>query len=138
MSSAFAWTRCQTRHFGVQWVPFAQLNIRAANGRWESFSVQIDTGAVISVLARSATDLLGLRFDAGDPIDLTSVGGASHRYYVYRLITRIGGLPERTLRIAIAETENAPNLLGRLDFLDSYRLSFDSTECQTTVEPIVS
>ncbi len=52
------WRRRETKHFGDVWVPFAQVGIRRADGKFQSLAVQIDSGAVVSLLRRSAADLL--------------------------------------------------------------------------------
>ncbi|RMF74061.1 MAG: hypothetical protein D6744_14975 [Planctomycetota bacterium] len=125
--AVFSWRRRTTRHFGEQWVPFAELRLESAEGRWRAFSVQVDTGAVISLLARSAADLLGVQLQSGEPIELAGVGGASRRYFVHQLSARVGDVPAFPLRIAFAEREEVPNLLGRLDVLDRFQLDFDAS-----------
>ena len=129
--AAFAWRRRPTRHFGEQWVPFVDLNLRQANGAWQDFSLQIDTGALISVLRRSAAELLGVNLTSGDQVELGSIGGHPHRYFVHRLQAQIADLAPFTLRVAIAEVEAVPNLLGRIDVFDLLRLDFNPSMQQT-------
>ncbi|MBI5866544.1 MAG: hypothetical protein HZB38_18920 [Planctomycetes bacterium] len=97
----------------------------AKDEAWRHFSLQIDTGAIITVLRRSAAALLGLELEAGDPIDLGSVGGYPHRYFVHQLEATIADLGPIPLRVAIAEIEAVPNLLGRLDVLDRVQIDLD-------------
>jgi hypothetical protein len=127
----FAWRRRQTRHFGEQWMPFAEVSLRDIRGGWQPFAFQIDTGAVISILPRTAAEYLGVSFDRGEPIDLASVGGHPHRYFAHKLNAKIGGLKPFPLRIAIAESDNVPNLLGRLDVLDHFVIVLDSDSHET-------
>ncbi len=123
--SVFAWRRRATRHFGEQWVPFAELHLRSISGRWRTFSVQVDSGAVVSVLSCSAAELLGIELEKGDSIDLAGVSAPPRRYLVHELSARIGEMPEFTMRLAIADQEHVPNLLGRLDVLDRFQIDLD-------------
>ena len=129
----FAWRRRMTPHFGEQWVPFAELNLRSTAGRWRTFSVLVDSGATISLMPRSAAELLGVQPNTGESIELTGVGGAARRYFVHRFDARIGNLPECEMRIAVADSENVPNLLGRLDVLDRYQIDFDPSLARTRI-----
>jgi hypothetical protein len=123
--SVFAWRRRMTRHFGEQWISFAELHLMSTKRRWHAFSVQVDSGAVISVMPRSAADLLGIQLENGEPIDLAGVGASARPFFVHRIPARIGDLPEFALRVAVADHEDVPNLLGRLDVLDRFRIDFN-------------
>lgn len=69
------WRRRPSRHFGDVWVPFAQIEIQRADGMFQALALQIDSGAVVSLLRRSMADLLGLDFESGRRIEVSSVGG---------------------------------------------------------------
>lgn len=131
--SVFAWRRRATRHFGEQWVPFAEVSLRSTSGRWHAFSVQVDTGAVISVVPRSAGELLGIVPDKGEAVDLAGVGAPPQRYFVHRFAARIGDAPDFQMRIAVADREDAPSLLGRLDILDRFQIDLDVSLEETRV-----
>ena len=133
--SAFAWRRRMTPHFGEQWVPFAQIHLQSTSGRWYAFSVQVDTGAVISVLSRSAADLLGIRLDSGKLIELAAIGGSAQRYFVHPCAARLGAMPQFKMRTAIAEREEVPNLLGRLDVVDRFQIDLDASLEETRITP---
>jgi len=130
---AFAWRRRNTRHFGQQWVPFVDLRLSGGTGRRQHFALQIDTGAVISVLRRSAATYLGFEAESGHPIQLGSIGGHPHRYFIHTLNAELGSTCMVSLRFAIAESEDAPNLLGRLDVLDRFRIELDPSVRQTRI-----
>lgn len=70
------WRRLPTKHFGEVWVPFALIELQRADERFQALALQIDSGAVVSLLRRSAADLLGLELEAGRRIEMTSVGGS--------------------------------------------------------------
>ncbi len=134
MSVAFAWRWKPTRCFGSQWVPFADLHLRSTNGRWHTFAVQVDTGAVVSVLPRSAAELLAIRWREGELADLSGISGPARPYFVHILKARLGDLAPFSLRVAFADSEDVPNLLGRLDFLDRSVTTFDGTVRQLMID----
>lgn len=127
----FAWRRRMTRHFGEQWVPFADLSLRGKSGRWHDVSFQVDSGVVASVLAPSLAELLGIDVSGGHLVELAGLGGPTRQYYVHECTARIGDLPDFKLRIAFADREDVPNLLGRLDVLDRFQIDFNPTLAQT-------
>ena len=129
--SVFAWRRRMTRHFGEQWVPFAELSLKGADGRWRTFAVQVDSGAVVSVLTRSAAELLGVRLEDGERVELASIGRQPHPYFVHQLTARIGDMGDFVMRIALSDREDMPNLVGRLDVLDRFEIVFDPVRRQT-------
>ncbi len=132
--SEFAWRRRLTRHFGEQWVPYAELELKGADGRWRAFSVQVDTGAVVSVLPRSAASLLGFEHGHGEAIELAGVSAPSRRYFIHQIPARIGDSSEFPLRIAVADIETVPSLLGRLDVLDRFLIMLSPTFEGTRIE----
>ena len=133
--AVYSWSRRPTRHFGQVWVPFAQIEIRTAAGDYQAFAVQIDSGAVVSLLRRSVADLLGLQFEAGRRIELSAVGGGHTVAYVHELTVRIDGDGGTGLLVpfAIADKERVPNLLGRRGFFDVSQVDFDATLQETRV-----
>ena len=127
----FAWRRRMTRHFGEQWTPFAELDLKTVSGHWRAISVQVDIGAVVSVVRRSTAELLGIVLEKGEPIDLAGIGAEPRKYFLHRIPARIGDLPECTMRVAVADSEDAPNLLGRLDVIDRFQMILDPDLIET-------
>jgi hypothetical protein len=130
---AFEWQRRPTTNFGETWVPFAQIDLQDAAGRFRAVSLQIDSGAVISLLRRSVGDLLGLAIPSGRKVSLTNVGGGTTTAYVHILRTRISEAMVMPIEFAIAEIEQVPNLLGRRDVFDNLQLNFDATLQNTVI-----
>jgi len=64
---------------------------------------------------------------------VASVGGGRTVAYVHRIETRFDPSILYPVRYAIADTENVPNLLGRLDVFDCLQFDFDATFQQTRV-----
>jgi hypothetical protein len=131
--ATFAWRRRDTRHFGEQWVPFAEQFLKSTTGRWYPLSVQVDTGAVISVFPRSVCALLGADLESGERVELSGVGAQPRAYDLHKFPAKIGDLPEFPTRVAISEKEDVPSLLGRLDMMDRLQLDFDASLQETRV-----
>ncbi len=129
--SVYRWRRRKTRHFGETWVPFAQVEFAGPDRAFRAFAMQIDSGAVVSVLRRSAADLLGIDADAGRRVELGSVGGAKIAAYVHDLPIRVANWPEWDVPCAIADTEGVPNLLGRAGVFDLLQVDFDASVLET-------
>lgn len=128
------WRRRPTRNFGNVWVPFAQIAIQTTEGRFQSFALQVDSGAMVSLLRRSVADLLGIQLEQGREIRLSGVGGAHTTAFVHDLNIRfdsdiaLGPTP-----FAIAATESVPNLLGRLGVFDRLQVDFDASLTETRI-----
>ena len=46
----YKWRRRQTRFFGETWVPVAQIELRSNSGAFQAIALQVDSGAVVSIL----------------------------------------------------------------------------------------
>jgi len=127
------WRRRPSRHFGEVWVPFAQIDLQTTDTRFQTLALQIDSGAVVSLLRQSVAELLGLDLRSGQKIDVASVGGGTMAAYVHTIHTRFAPSIAYPVRYAIADTETVPNLLGRLDVFDHLQFDFDGTFEETRV-----
>jgi len=127
----YKWQERPTRHFGTVLVPFANVELKRHDGKFQPLALQIDSGAVISTLRRSVAELLGLRFEAGKQADLKSVGGAVTRAYVHEITTRFDPFLTSSVPFAIMTSEAFPNLLGRLRVFDALQIHFDGTFQET-------
>ncbi len=127
------WRKRQTKHFGDVWVPFAQIELTSPSNKSQTFAVQVDSGAVVSLLRKSVADLLEIELEKGKKIDVSSVGGAKTIAYIHELTTRFDDKIFGTVPFAIADTENVPNLLGRLAIFDHLQFHFDGTMKETTI-----
>lgn len=131
--SIHKWRRLPTKYFGEVWVPFAHIQLKDSTGKLHALSLQIDSGAVVSLLSRSVADLLQVDLEKGHRVELGSVGGAATVAYVHSIETVFTERMRFPVRFAIADTENVPNLLGRLDVFDRLQLDFDATLNQTHI-----
>jgi len=129
----YDWQLRPTRHFGQVWVPIAELELFGSNGKPQYVAMQIDTGAVVSLLRKSMADLLAIPLESGRLIEVIGIGGTPTIAYVHSVRARFNESFTLDLRFAIADTENVPNLLGRLDVFDSLRIVFDPVNHETQV-----
>lgn len=129
------WRRLPTKHFGEVWVPFAQIELKGNGDRLHAIALQIDSGAVVSLLARSVADLLELDLESGEEVELSSVGGRAMVAFVHSIDTVFADGIRYPVRYAIATTEDVPNLLGRLDVFDHLQIDFDATRTGTLIAP---
>jgi hypothetical protein len=129
----YKWLRRPTKHFGEVWVPFAHVELQGVDDQFQEFALQVDSGAVVSLLRRSVADVLGLSLQAGKEIDLTAVGGGRTTAYVHLIRTRMGSENPAVVPVAIADSEDVPNLLGRLGVFDELQVDFDSTLSETCI-----
>ncbi len=79
------WRKRPSRYFGDVWVPFAHIELGRTDGKFQAFALQIDSGAVVSLLRKSVADLLGVELESGRHIEVTSVGGGKTVVYVHEL-----------------------------------------------------
>ncbi len=129
----YSWRRRATKHFGVVWVPYAEVGIQRSNGRFQAFALQVDSGAVVSLLRRSVADLLEIKLESGREVELATIGGGKTRAHVHELPSRFDGGMQLTVPYAIADTEDVPNLLGRCGVFDVLQVDFDASLEQTRV-----
>jgi len=132
----YKWRRRPTKYFGEVLVPFAEIEIQDVQGRPQAFAVQVDSGAVISLLRRSAAELLGVNVESGRRVELGAVGGGQTVAFMHDLQTRFENWPFAPVPFAIAESENAPNLLGRLGVFDRLQVDFDASLDETRISPL--
>lgn len=91
----------------------------------EGFPVYVDSGADITLLPMSAcTEGLSYNLEDGTPGLVGGISPGRIRVYVHALEARIGEEKFRA-RIAFAENDNLPPLLGRTDVFDRFKVCYD-------------
>ena len=128
------WQRQKTKHFGEVWAPIASIRLQSSGGSFQKLALQIDTGAVVSLLRRSVADLLGIDIESGKPLELTSVSGGKTKVYVHEILTQFDDTIALAVPFAISTAESVPNLLGRLGVFDRLQFTFDPSRKETSIE----
>ncbi len=131
----YSWRRRSTKHFGAVWVPYAEVEIQGQDNRFQAFAIQVDSGAVVSLLRRSVAELLQIELESGRKVNLAAIAGGKTLAYVHELQTRFGDGIELSVPFAIAETESVPNLLGRHAVFDRLQVDFDASLQETRITP---
>jgi len=111
--------------------PVATIYIEAENKTWRGFTLYADSGADITLLPRSACKGLGYNLTAGKPGQVGGITKGKIKVYVHELNAKIGDEAFKA-RIAFAQTENIPPLLGRADIFDHFKVCFNNKQKQTT------
>lgn len=130
----YSWRRRATRHFGNILVPYADISLQGAGGTHYEFALQVDSGATISLLKASAADVLGIRRLSDRRIELSSVAPSKVGAYIHVISTRLNeNWPPIAVPYAIADTEDVPNLLGRIGVFDQLQVDFDVSLSETRI-----
>lgn len=129
----YDWRRRRTEYFGEVSIPFARIEIQTAGAQYQAFALQIDSGAVVSLLRRSAGELLGVDVESGRRVESSSIGAYPTAAYVHELVTRFDDSIVCPVPFAIAENEAVPNLLGRLGVFDKLQVDFDASLAETRI-----
>jgi len=130
---AFNWTRRPTRHFGDVWVSIVAIQILDRSGRFRPIRIQIDTGAVVSILNHGAAKALGVDVRSGRPIDLGPLVGARLPAYVHELTVSLDMIHSTVIPFAFCELDDIPNLLGRNGVFDQFEMLFDARHHETRI-----
>lgn len=85
--------------------------------------VLIDSGADVSLLPRDFGEMLLLDYTKGKRFELQGISPEKLSVYLHRFKVRINGI-EFTCPVAIADSPNVPPLLGRVEALDLFVVTF--------------
>lgn len=110
--------------------PAAFVRLMAANSSWHLFRPYVDSGADLTLLKKSDCEDMGYDLTNGM---LRLIGGVSKtlmRTYVHQIPMRIGET-EFLCRVAFAEINTVPRLLGRLDVFHQFRICFEEAKRET-------
>jgi len=111
------------------YTPEVVVTFHAADGTPVNIKMEVDSGASISLLPRSAATALGISYETGVPISLGGVGGTTFVAYVHTVTAFIGD-EQAQIPIAFAPTDDSesfPPLLGRLGLYDQLSVTMDNT-----------
>ncbi len=127
------WRVRSHRYFGTVQVPIVEVEIKSLTGQFFPFALCVDSGAVVSLLPRSAADVLGLDPSGGRPIQLGIVSEHRIDAWIHELDVRIGDMPPMTVPFAVAVHDNVPALLGRMGVFDRLEITFNPAERTTDI-----
>jgi len=100
------------------------IELQGTDGKWYSFKVYADACADISLMRRSDCEMLSLNLEEGELRHMGGVCSGLVRTFIHRLPLRIGTV-EFPCRVAFAERQDVPRLLGRLDVFSRFKVCYD-------------
>jgi len=128
--SAFPYRREYSTLVGEIHRPVATIYLQAANKKWRGFTLYADSGADITLLPKSACKGLGYSLKTGKSGYVGGITRGKIKVYIHELSIKLG---EETFkaRIAFAQTENIPLLLGRTDIFDHFKVCYNNKQKET-------
>lgn len=123
----------RTRDGEVVHRPIAHLHVKSKDGEWYLFYPYVDSGADISLFTRSDCELLGLKLRKGFFRPVLGIGRVEIPAYVHKVFIRIGD-EEFDARIAFADSDEVPRVLGRSEIFKRFRIIFDEVNLRTIFE----
>ena len=126
----FPYKADRVRTGGLVYRPAAFVQVMAQNGSWHLFRPYVDSGADLTLLKRCDCEDMGYDLKTGI---LRPIGGISKtlvRTYVHQINMRIGET-QFLCRVAFAEIDTIPRLLGRLDVFHQFQICFEEAKRET-------
>jgi hypothetical protein len=130
---AFRYIKERTRSGDIIYRPIAHVYLKGRNREWHLFYPYIDSGADTSMFTRSDCELLGLTLYNGTFRSMSGIGHVSIPAYIHKVLMKIGE-EKFQARVAFADSNEIPRLLGRLDIFKKFRIIFDETKLYTIFE----
>jgi hypothetical protein len=115
--------------FGVVYRPVADVLVQTKEqGNWVSVSMIVDTGADYTIMPKRYAPLLGIDVNV-DCIEHSTqgIGGSETVYLCHDVTVRLGRW-ERCIPLGFLDRDDIPPLLGRQDFLETFRVIFEGHE----------
>lgn len=127
---SFPYRREYSALVGEIYRPVVTVHLQAKDEGWIGFTLYADSGADITLLPRSACEGLGYDLESGK---LGLVGGITRgriKVYIHGINMKLGAEIFKS-RVAFAQTESVPPLLGRTDVFDHFRVCYDNRQRET-------
>ena len=114
--------------------PVAKVNVFGANGRSLTPLLYIDSGADHTLLPYRLGKYLGLDQTRGEVREIHGINGAVGVIYA-PIDMELAGL-RFTVRVAWAQLEEVPCLLGRTDVVDRFEITFQQARRVVVFQPL--
>lgn len=122
----FPFTKVGKTYLGRIYRPYAKIEVSSdKTDEWVPIESVIDTGADYTLLPRRYAPLLGIDLMA-DCLPETTLGvGGSETIYLYKKGAKVRlGSWEGNVPLGFLERDDIPTLLGRLECLEIFELTF--------------
>ena len=127
----YSWREELSQSLGKIKRPVAEIHLKDKNNIWRALTMYIDSGADISILSKSFGELFSHNIKKGQEIRLKGINNCNFLAYIHTFEIRIGKNEER-IKIAIAQNDEVPNILGRFDVFNLFEICFKNKSQQTT------
>jgi len=104
--------------------PRIEVHLKAQTGRWIKVSPYADSGADFTLFPRSVSKLLGLKLRSGRKSLIGGINGPPLVIYVHTVEMKIGR-KEFAAKVAFANSDQVPYLLGKIDTLEHFEICFE-------------
>ena len=131
----FKYVAERTRSGEVVHRPIVHLYAKSKGGEWYRFYPYVDSGADISLFTRSDCELLGLKLRSGIFRPVLGIGRVEIPAYVHEISVKIGD-EEFNARMAFADSDEVPRVLGRSEIFKRFRITFDEDNLRTIFEVV--
>ena len=119
----YDWHEEYSESFGLIKRPVAEIHIKDKNNIWRAITMYIDSGADISIIKKSFGELFGHDIKKGRKIRLKGISKEEVIAYIHKMDLLIG-THEIGIEVAIAESDDIPNILGRKDVFHLFEVQF--------------
>jgi len=119
--------------YGIVHRPIAHVYLQSKDGPWYLFYPYVDSGADTSLFPRSDAQLLKLNLYEGNYSPIVGIGRVMIPAYVHSVKMKIGETV-LNVRVAFADSDEIPRLLGRRDIFRYFKVTFDELKLQTIFE----
>lgn len=127
--TSFPFTYIGKTKIGIIYRPYAIISVYSKiRKKWQPVEMVIDSGADYTLFPKKYAEILGVDLLKECLIETTlGIGGAETVYQYKKLPIKIDDW-EKRIPVGFLERNDLPALLGRLECLESLRLTFENKE----------
>jgi Aspartyl protease len=113
--------------------PKITVSLCSISNEWHFFRAYVDSGADVSLFTRDDCELLGLKLKEGNYKAIIGVGRTLIPAYMHAIKIRIGE-SELDVKVAFADSDEVPRLLGRTDIFTHFNITFAEQDLEIIFE----
>lgn len=115
--------------------PAINIGLKKLNSKNEfSFLILVDSGAEFSLFTKSDAELLGLKLQQGEKINIGGVTGDRFLAFIHPVIIKIRNKKIK-IEAAFSAQDNTPRVIGRNPLFSHFFITFDHKKRNTIFVP---
>ncbi|MBM4177538.1 hypothetical protein FJ208_01935 [Candidatus Gribaldobacteria bacterium] len=115
--------------------PTVNITLKKLTSKNEfSFLILVDSGAELSLFPKSDSELLGLKLEQGQKINIGSASGDKFLAFLHPVMMKIGNKRIK-IEAAFSSKDNTPRVLGRNPLFSHFFIAFDHKKQNTIFIP---